>query len=93
MKNRKCHKTQWSRGSELKAKSLYLFWPFVKHFSCSGELVGVGSVLNPHVAHVGRSYRRDVPADRLLCHIICQAGAACASGWRRSSTDQKSKRI
>lgn len=51
--------------------------------------MGVGSILNPHVANIGRSYRCDVPTDWLFCHIICQAGAACTSGWRWPSKDQK----
>lgn len=76
------NRAQWSKEIEPKGKSLYLFWSFVKHFPCSGELVGVGRVLNPHVAYIGRSYGCDVPTDRLFCHIICQAGAACTSGWR-----------
>lgn len=65
-----------------KGNTLYLLWPFVKHLPCPGELVGVGSVLHPHAADVGRSDRGHVPTDRLLCHIVGQAGAARTSGWR-----------
>lgn len=71
------------------SKPPYLFRPFVKHFSCPGELVGVGRVLHPHVADVGGPHRRDVPTDGLFGHIVCQAGAACTGGWRRPSREQK----
>lgn len=73
--------------SELTGKSPYLFWAFVKHLPCPGELVGVGGVLDAHVGDVG-AHGRQVPAHRLLGHLVGQAGAARARGWRGPSEGQ-----
>lgn len=78
----KWDKPQWAEKlSELAGKSPHLFWAFVKHFPRPGELVGVGGVLDPHVGDVG-AHGRQVPAHRLLGHLVGQAGAAGAGGWR-----------
>lgn len=66
--------------SDLPGKPPHLLWAFVKHFPGPGELVGVGGVLHSHGADAGA--RGQLPAHRLLGHLVGQAGAARAGGGR-----------
>lgn len=66
-------------------RCLYLVRAFVKHLPCPGELVGVGRVLHPHGARGARPALRQVSADRLLGHVVGQAGAARARRRRGAS--------
>lgn len=68
---------------------LYLVRALVKHLACPGELVGVGCVLHSRGAGGARPASRQVPADRLLGHIVGQAGAAGTAGGRGASVGEE----